>query len=150
MTEKNIRLLQVILMAFWPISAWASGESLGDTFGAINTADWLVVIVLSSVSGGVALLQRVRKGLEAKMLEAAGKNHDPAALLLVDIRFYAVCHMAASLGVGFFTFILCEYQNVDAHMEALLIAGCAWGGANVADKFADAAASRISRVFDKD
>ena len=150
MTEKNIRLLQVLLMAFWPISAYASGESLGDTFGAIKTADWLVVIALSTVSGGVALLQRVRKGLEAKMLEAAGKTFDQASILLVDIRFYALCHMAASLGVGVFAFFLCEYQNVNAHMEAMLIAGSAWGGASVADKWSDAIASRISRVFDKD
>lgn len=147
MIEKNIRLLWVISIALWPVVTYASGESLGQTLGAIKAADWLAVIALSGISGAVALLQRVRKSIEAKALEAAGHAFDASHKLLVDMRFYALCHMAASFVVGFIAFLLCEHHDVNAHMEALMIAGCAWGGAKIADKWGDDLAERASNLF---
>lgn len=153
MTEKQIRLLQVVLLVIWPVTAYASAESLGQTFGAIKSADWAVVFLLSSFSGLVALLQRIRKNFEARALEQAGLPFESTNKLLIDIRFYALCHMTASLAGGFIAFIFCEYQDLNTHMEALMIAGFAWSGATAADRIADrlvdTVTNKITTIFGK-
>lgn len=133
------RTLQAILLLLWPLTTWAAGASLGQTFGAITLADWLVLLVLSTVSGLVALLHRLRLSMEAAAAQAANLPAADADRVRIPWPVFALCHMAGALFTGLLAFLACEALDLGSYWEAAAIALASWSGAKVADKWADSA-----------
>lgn len=134
----------VVLFLLWPLTTYAAGASLGDTFGAITAADWVSLALLAAVSGTVALLHRVRRSFEAIALQQAGLPSDPQDAQRIDWKLFAVCHMAGAMLVGFITFLFCEAADLNSYIEAAAIALASWRGAKLADKWADGLADTVS------
>lgn len=144
---RALAALKAIIMLLWPVTAWAAGASLGQTFGAITLSDWLVLLVLSTVSGLVALLNRVRISLEAVAAEAAGQPHQAGDRVRIAWPVFAACHMTGALFVGALAFFGCEAFDLNTYLEAALIALASWSGAKLADRFADVASDRVAALL---
>lgn len=145
-------MLRGVLLMLWPLSALAAvdslGSTLGATLGAITLRDWASLAVLSGFSGAVALLHRVRKSFEAVAIAAAsGQPVDLEARQLIDWRLYASCHMGGALFAGLMAFFLGEAMGLNAYLEAAGIALSSWGGAKLADRWADAFGERVSNFL---
>lgn len=139
-------VLRALVLALWPITVLAAGESLGATLGAVTVADWLSLAVLSGVSGLVALLHRVRRSFEAAALAAPGAPITDERQL-IDWRLFAAAHMAGAMFVGVLAFLLCEAADINSFLEAAGIALASWSGAKLADRWADAFGDRVSGLI---
>lgn len=137
-------MVRAVVLALWPLTTLAAGESLGATLGAVTLADWLSLSILSTVSGLVALLHRVRRSFEAEAQRSAGQPVTEADRQLIDWRIFALCHMTAAVLVGFIAFALCEALDINNYLEAAAIALASWGGAKFADRWADGLSDRVS------
>jgi hypothetical protein len=137
----------LITLTLWPLCAFAAADSIGATLGDVTLADWLSLIVLSTVSGLVALLQRIRASVEAAAHAAAGREARESDRIVIDWRLFAVAHMAGALFVGGVAFLLMGAAGISAHLAAACIALASWSGAKLADKWADAVGDRLSGVI---
>lgn len=140
-------MVRAVVLLLWPLSTLAASESLGATLGAVTLADWLSVVMLSAVSGLVALLHRMRRSMEAEALRQAGQPVTEADRQLIDWRVFALCHMSGAMLVGFIAFALCEALDINNYLEAACIALASWGGAKFADRWADGLSDRISTAI---
>lgn len=129
------------------MSALAAGGSLGSTLGAVTPADWVSIVLLSVVSGLVALLHRVRRSFEYDALVQAGRAADVADQQLIDWRIFAAVHMAGAVFVGFVAFLLGSWMEINSYLQAAFIALSSWGGAKVADRWADTLSERFTSVI---
>lgn len=155
--DDSIAMIRAVVLLLWPISGYCASESLGTTLGAITFADWLSLVMLSGVSGLVALLHRVRRNLEAAALDEVGKESNQGDRQLISWKVFAVAHMTGAMFVGAMSFLLCEALGdafqMNNYLEAAVIALCSWSGAKVADKWADQVSegmlNRIGNLFGK-
>lgn len=131
-----IRTLHVIALILWPLSAAAAAGSLGSTLASHTFMDWASVGLLSTVSGLVALLSRVKKNMEAAILEAAGEPYEKTDKLLLSWQRFAVFHMAGCYMAGFLGFFLGEHLGWDGYLHAIGISVFAWLGAALLDAMA--------------
>lgn len=144
-------MLRVIVVSLWPITTFAASQSLGDAMYGITLRDWVSLFLLTSVSGLVALLNRVRKSLEAAARLERGAEFERGDLQVIPWWVFAVVHMAGAMFVGAVAFFLCEWIDVNSYLEAPAIALTSWGGAKYVDKWADAIsdgfADKIGALF---
>lgn len=140
-------VIYCVTLILWPIAALAAGESLSSAFTSYSIADYLAVLLVSTVSGLVALIHRIRKDLESRALEAAGKSYDVSDRVLIDWRLFAAFHMTGSYMAGLIVFMLCEYMDYDSHLEAICIALGAWVGAKLMEVLAGGAMNRLLDVI---
>lgn len=131
----------------WPITAVAAAGSLSQAFTTPATDDWLAVLALSTVSGLVTLLQRIRKNLEAGILQTGGQPFDQGNKLLLDWRVFAGFHMTGCYMAGFVAFLIGEHLALDNYLHALTIALFSWMGAAILDRMAGDGSTWLSRVF---
>lgn len=122
-----IRAINGVVWCLWPVTVLAATETFGATFRQISFAAWIVVVLLSGVSGLVALLQRL-------------KNSE----LTGNWRIFVIAHMAGAELTGAVTFFGCEALDTNDFLQAALIALASFGGAAVMDKWAAAFADRVS------
>ena len=128
---ESVSMIRVVALGLWPTSVLAAGESLGATLGATSFADIVALLILSGVSGLVALLHRVRRSMEAAAVnDLAGKQQ-------IDWRVFAGCHMAGAMFMGLMMFFICEAGDLNNYLEAALISLASWSGAKLADRLAD-------------
>jgi hypothetical protein len=132
-----VTMLRVVGFFLWPITTLAASQSLGDAMYGIGFKDWVSVFLLTSVSGLVALLTRVRKSLEAAALLKRGDDAQTSDLQLIPWWFFAVIHMAGAMFVGALAFFVCQFFDLNSYLEAPVIALVSWGGAKRVDKWAD-------------
>lgn len=140
-------VMRLIVLLLWPISALAASQSLGAALGDVTLADWLSLVVLSTVSGLVALLQRVRASVEAAVHAAAGREARDADRVLIDWRLFAAAHMSGALFAGAMAFLLASAVELNAHLAAAVIALASWSGAKLADKWADAVGDKLGGII---
>lgn len=140
-------IIRVLVWALWPMSAFAAGETLGGAFASHSLADWVAVLMVSTVSGLVAFLYRVKKHLEAEVLEKSGKEFNPADKMLLDWRVFAGLHMSFSYLAGLIAFLVSEHMDVGNYLEAVSIALAAWAGAKMIDLFADSGLNRLGSML---
>lgn len=131
-----IRTLHAIVLILWPLSAAAAAGSLGSTLASHSFLDWASVGLLSTVSGLVALLTRIKKNMEAAILEAAGEPYEKSDKILLRWQVFAVYHMAGCYMAGFLGFFFGEYLDWDGYMHAIAISLFAWLGATLLDAMA--------------
>lgn len=146
-----VAMLRVVALFLWPTTILAASQGLGDAMYGITLRDWISLFLLTSVSGLVALLTRVRKSLEAAALMERGDDDRRDDLQLIPWWVFAVIHMAGAMFVGTLAFFACEYFDFNSYLEAPMIALISWSGAKYVDTFADAlsdgAASKIGAFF---
>ena len=111
--------IKAIVYTLWPITAWATAITLGETMSGVPLLAWLMVSVLSTVSGLAALLSRLR-------------DDTPPRLLV-----FVVSHMLGSIVSGFVVFLACEGANLDDFVEAVSIALAGYAGAKLMDRWSD-------------
>lgn len=147
--DDTLRMMQaVVVLSLWPITTLAATQSLGDALYGIGLRDWISLLLLTNVSGLVALLTRVRKSLEAVALMARGQTVDAADIQLVPWWFFALVHMLGAMFVGALMFFVAEYWDWNSYIEAPAIALTSWGGAKYVDRLADAwSDSLINRLI---
>lgn len=122
-----IRAISAVVWCLWPLTVLAATETFGATFRQISFAAWIVVVLLSGVSGLVALLQRL-------------KNAD----LGTNWRIFVLAHMAGAELTGAVTFFGCEAIDANDFLQAALIALASFGGAAAMDKWASAFIDRVT------
>lgn len=110
--------LKLIIYLLWPTTAWATGITLGTTLTEVPLLAWLMVIILSAVSGLAALLNRI-------------KVDTP-----VNLTVFVLAHMLGSIVAGVVTFFLSEGADLPDMAEAPAIALAAYAGAALMDKWA--------------
>lgn len=137
-TTDALVMLRTVVFCLWPVTTLAAGQSLGDALYGVGFKDWIALLLLTNVSGLVALLTRVRRSLEAAAKQAAGQSVDQADRQLIPWWFFALIHMLGAMFVGACTFFIGEWLDLNSYLEALAIALTSWGGAKYVDKWADA------------
>lgn len=110
--------LKLIVYLLWPTTAWATGITLGTTLTEVPLLAWLMVIILSAVSGLAALLNRI-------------KVDTP-----VNLPVFVLAHMLGSILAGVLTFFVSEGADLADLAEAPAIALAAYAGAALMDKWA--------------
>lgn len=129
-----------------PVSAFAAAPSLGSTLVAHSWSDWAAVIMVSTVSGMVAFLNRVRKHMEVEALEKLGETFNPKDRMLLGWKPFVIFHMTGSYMSGVAAFFLSEHFEWGGYAEALAIASASWLGAQAMDIVAGAGSGRLQEV----
>ena len=139
-------VLQFMILLMWPMSVWAAGATLGNLFSAHSAADWGAVMLITTISGMVALMTRIRKSMEADAKEKLGQPFEAQDKMLLDWRTFAIFHMVGSYAAGLTMFMIAEHLEWDSYVEALAITAVAWVGAQFMDKLAGEGTNRIMGV----
>jgi hypothetical protein len=116
---------RLTILLLWPMTCWATSVTLGAEMAAVPLLAWMMVAILSLVSGLVALLTRWREVEPAKPV------------------LFAASHMLGSGLSGLLAFFLCEDANVADFPEAAVIAVAAFAGARLIEA---AAARMVAKV----
>ena len=119
--------LRVIVWLLWPATTWATSITLDATLAAVPALAWLMVLVLSCVSGLAALLARWNESEPEKP------------------RLFAAAHMAGSLLFGLVVFLACENADLADFAEAMFIAIGAYAGARGMDAVSKRLVEVVSR-----
>ena len=122
-----IEALRITVLLLWPMTAWATSVTLGASLSEVPFLAWVMVLILSLISGLAALLTRWREA-------------DPVRPVL-----FAVSHMLGSLLAGFLVFLIAEHLDRPDFEEAVFIAVAAFAGA----RLIDAAAMRMISGVEK-
>jgi len=119
MKARELLMLKLCVWLMWPITAWATSITLGSTLASVPLLAWLMVLLLSTVSGLAALLNRLK-------VEAPAR---PAVFM--------ASHMLGSWVAGVLVFLGAE--AVDAHdlAEAVAIGLAAYAGAKLMDQWSE-------------
>lgn len=119
----------------WPMITWAAGMTLSKTFNDIPPSAWGIVLVLSTVSGLVSLLQR----LKDEMMKPEDETNIRFAW-----KWFAVAHLIGALFVGLISFLIAEAFEIKDLLEAVFIAILSYAGARVMDRVADGISDGIA------
>lgn len=117
--SKHLIALKLCVWSMWPVTAWATSITLGSTLTEVPLLAWLMVLILSSVSGTAALLNRL-------------KTEDPERPVT-----FVISHMVGSLLAGVLAFLAAEAIDTNDLAEALAIGLAAYAGAKLIDAWAD-------------
>lgn len=110
--------IKVIVYMLWPTTVFAASITLGDTLHAVPLLAWLMVLIVSTLSGLAALLNRIKTDMPPRL------------------ALFVVAHMSGSLLAGVLTFLVGEQADLADMAEAVSIALAAYGGAALMDKWA--------------
>ena len=117
--------LKAIVYLLWPTTAWATAITLGTTMAEVPLLAWLMVVILSTVSGLAALLNRIKVDMPVRLAP------------------FACAHMLGSLVAGVLVFLVCEQADAPDMVEAVSIALAAYAGAALMDKWAARFADKV-------
>lgn len=149
----TVILLRTIVITLWPVATLAASQGLGTVMYGISVLDWMSLATLSFVSGLVALLNRIRRSLEAAALISVGRPAIDGDLQRIPWWVFAIGHMAGSMLAGMLAFFFCNWQEWNAFLEAIAIALASYTGARFADQmadgFSDGVIDKMNAVFGK-
>ena len=118
MKTSVLMCLKGIVYLLWPTTVFAASITLGDTLHNVPLLAWLMVVIVSTLSGLAALLNRIKADM-------------PPRLVL-----FVLAHMGGSLLAGVLTFWVSEAADIADMAEAVSIALAAYAGAALMDKWA--------------
>lgn len=156
----QLRVLTLIVWMIWPFCTWAAAVTLGSTLGGVPGDAWVAVVLVSAVSGLLALLQRMNKAAQLEQqlneLEKTPENAQQRAILrdrLTELQLptalslFVTWHMVGSLVMGFICFMVLEAGDVNDFVEAALISLAGYCGAILVDKLSGAFGNRSLRTI---
>lgn len=124
--NNTLRAIKAVVYTLWPATTWAAQITLGTTLATVPALAWLMVFILSTVSGLAALLNRL-------------KTDTPEHL-----KTYVAAHMLGSWVSGVLMFFVMEAADVADFSEAVGIALAAYAGARLMDRWADAFVTKVA------
>lgn len=127
-SKTYLQLLYALAWVLWPMVTWAASVTLSNTINEIPVSAWVIVFILSAVSGLVSLLQR----LKDEMMKPKWETQIYRAW-----RWFTAAHIIGALFAGLIAFLVAEAFDITDLIEAVFIAVMAYGGARVTDKMAD-------------
>ena len=138
---KIIQAVYIFLGILWPTLTFAAASTFGETFQGVGWTAWLMVLVLSTVAGLTALLNRVANELQ----NDGTKPHPPS------LKLFVAANLFGSWLTGLFFFLVCEHFDVPDFAEAAAIIGASYIGARLIERtmegVVDKLLDRISAVF---
>lgn len=137
-TNWTFQFVYAIALLLWPMVTWAASVTLSSTINDIPASAWVIVLILSAVSGVVSLLQR----LKDEIMKPAGETRIYSAW-----RWFTAAHLIGALFTGLVTFLLAEALNIDDLIESVSIAIMAYAGGRAMDSLADGiSAGLVNRI----
>jgi hypothetical protein len=127
MNPKLLVCFKAIVWVLWPLTAVATSVTLDQTITRVSLTAWLLVFVLSGMSGLGALLNRLKDGL-------------PPLLVL-----FVSSHMVCSLLAGLLGFFLAETAGIPGMAEPIVIIAFGYGGAAAIDKVVAKYVGQVTR-----
>lgn len=122
----TLMAIKLIVYALWPTTVWAASITLGDTMRGVPLLAWLMVLIVSTLSGLAALLNRIKTDMPPRL------------------GLYITAHMAGSLLAGLLAFLVGEQADLADMTEAVSIALAAYAGAALMDKWAARFTEKVS------
>lgn len=116
---KWVLALKCIVYLMWPVSAYATGITLGTTMASVPSLAWVMVLLLSTISGLAALLSRLREETPTRVF------------------VFVMAHMLGSILAGMLVFFACEGAELNDFVEAVSIGLAAYAGAKLMDRWSD-------------
>jgi hypothetical protein len=126
MNARDIIVIKVCVWTMWPVTAYATAITIGETLVSVPLLAWLMVLLLSTVSGTAALLNRL-------------KLETPSRPVM-----FAISHMMGSWVSGALTFLAAEAFDVHDMTEAVAIGLAAYSGAKLMDRWSDRFVDHVS------
>ena len=118
------RLVQIklwVIFCVWPATCFATAVTLHDSLRGVPGLAWAAVLIMSTVSGLTALLNRLRDIAPPRP------------------KLYMASYMLGSVVAGVVMFFICESGDVNDFAEAVAIGVAAYAGAALMDKLAQRA-----------
>jgi hypothetical protein len=139
MSVNNIlRAAYAFLAVLWPTLTFAAASTFGATFEGVGVAAWVMVVVLSTVAGLTALLNRIGAQLQT---EGEGAR-------IPSLRLFVAANLFGSWLTGLFFFLLCEHFDVPDFLEAAVIIGASYIGARLIERTTETLVEQmLNRVF---
>lgn len=123
---RTIATLKAIAVLVWPPSVLAAQVTFGEAAEAVTLLEWVLVLVLSSLSGGTALLIKVSGQI----------NDAPPDSLVPPIRNLPLligAHMAGSILAGFMAFFASTHLSMPGLLVGLIVPAISFGGAKACE-----------------
>ncbi len=137
MRVKTFAAIKSACIVLHPSVVLAAQETFGEAVEAITGLEWALVIILSLLSGGTALLIKI-SGIV---------NGAPPDALVPKIRslpLMASSHMAGSLLVGVLSFFIAAHLGFPGLLVGFFVPALSFGGARAAEAIFQ---STINRHF---
>lgn len=132
--NKALRAVQLVVYLLWAPTAWATNITLGSTLVGVPPLAWLMVIILSTVSGLAALLNRLKVDTPPRL------------------AFFLSAHMVGCWLAGILIFLASEVMSPPGTHDFIKIIAIvlgSYGGAQLMDRwaaaFSDHVANRTAR-----
>lgn len=140
MSVNNIlRAAYAFLAVLWPTLTFAAASTFGATFEGVGVAAWVMVLVLSTVAGLTALLNRIGAQLQG----TEGENAK-----IPSLRLFVAANLFGSWLTGLFFFLLCEHFDVPDFLEAAVVIGASYIGARLIERTTETLVEQmLNRVF---
>lgn len=135
-----LRSIHIFLCVLWPTVTYAAASTFGSTFEGIGVLSWVMVLVLSTVAGMTALLNRIATALQ-----------DGSAKVIPSMWLFVATNLFGSWLTGLFFFLVCEHFEVPDFLEAAVVIGASYVGARLIERTMEGAVEglvdRMSMVF---
>lgn len=143
MSAQNLlRAVYVFLAVLWPTLTFAAASTFGSTFEGVGFAAWMMVVVLSTVAGLTALLNRIGTELN----EGSEDGHR-----LPKLWLFVAANLFGSWLTGLFFFLICEHFDVPDFLEAAAVIGASYVGARLIERtmegLVDKALDKLALIF---
>lgn len=125
-SRTSLAALKFVVYLLWPATAWATQITIGQTLADVPLLAWLMVFILSTVSGLAALLNSLKLELPKRWPVFIG------------------AHMLGSWLAGVLLFFGLEGAETADLVEAVAIGLGSYAGARLMDKWSDTFVSKIT------
>jgi len=134
-----ISAINAFLAILWPASVYAAGSTFGQTFRGVGAEAWMMVVILSTLAGLTALLNRITAELQ---------KADAGGAKIPSLRLFIASNMLGSWMTGVFFFLLFEHLSVSDFLEAAGVIGSSYCGARLVERMMESTVDKIlDRVF---
>lgn len=134
-----LRAIYAFVAVLWPTLTFAAASTFGSTFEGVGLAAWLMVLVLSTVAGLTALLNRVGKELQTE----SDREHK-----IPSLRVFVAANLFGSWLTGLFFFLICEHFNTPDFLQAAVVIGASYVGARLIERTMEGVVDKaLDRVF---
>lgn len=123
---RTVAACKTFAILAWPSSVLAAQLSFGEAAGAVTALEWGLVLILSLLSGGTALLIKVSSKI----------NDAPPDSLVPPIRnlpLLVAAHMAGSVLAGFMSFFAAAHLSMPGLLVGLIVPAISFGGAKACE-----------------
>jgi cation transport ATPase len=127
-----LRAIHLFLCVLWPTVTYAAGSTFGASFEVVGVLSWVMVLVLSTVAGMTALLNRIATALQ----EDNGKS-------IPSMWLFVASNLFGSWLTGLFFFLVCQHFETPDFLEAAVVIGASYVGARLIERTMEGAVESL-------